>query len=355
MSPGPRKCGCVVKRVAVVGWAEVSPNDECVPASVSRLTVFEYLRLVNTPSSCHPTQSHWPEFVGPLSTAAQDASEISRMLEAERNHGRSQPTYTGPDGQAILTIKANVWEEMRFVTTMVFKTISTEPIVLLLGIYNGFAYAILFLYLDGVFRVFVVNNGLSIISANLTYPTFAAGVSMMFAFVPVQNWLYARDRTRHGHNHPGARCSGFASAIAPLLIRSSPMAAGLSHLGVPIFENMSTKWAAATGFIFLSSPAHSSTSCTSVERGSSRAASVREHSSSLRRTGPCTKTSVAMERTILARCMTLILPQRPLLPRPDERASKSVALESSGYLQSPPKNSDSRNGEKLRAKSIKNS
>ncbi|KAJ5047342.1 uncharacterized protein L3040_003169 [Drepanopeziza brunnea f. sp. 'multigermtubi'] len=125
------------------------------------------------------------------------------------NHGRSQPTYTGPDGQAILTIKANVWEEMRFVTTMVFKTISTEPIVLLLGIYNGFAYAILFLYLDGVFRVFVVNNGLSIISANLTYPTFAAGVSMMFAFVPVQNWLYARDRTRHGHNHPGARCSGF--------------------------------------------------------------------------------------------------------------------------------------------------
>lgn len=37
----------------------------------------------------------------------------------------------------------------------------TEPIVGALGIYNGFAYGILFLYLDGVFDVFVVNNGLS--------------------------------------------------------------------------------------------------------------------------------------------------------------------------------------------------
>jgi hypothetical protein len=62
---------------------------------------------------------------------------------------------------AILSSKLNVLEEMRFVTSMTFKIMFTEPIVLFLGIYNGFAYGILFLYLDGVFDVFVVNNGLS--------------------------------------------------------------------------------------------------------------------------------------------------------------------------------------------------
>jgi MFS family permease len=62
---------------------------------------------------------------------------------------------------AILRSKVNVLKEVRFVATMTFRIMFTEPIVLCLGIYNGFAYGILFLYLDGVFDVFVVNNGLS--------------------------------------------------------------------------------------------------------------------------------------------------------------------------------------------------
>ncbi len=41
--------------------------------------------------------------------------------------------------------------------------------------YNGFAYGLLFLYLDGVFEVFVVNNGLSYIGASLTYLNFCVG------------------------------------------------------------------------------------------------------------------------------------------------------------------------------------
>jgi len=65
------------------------------------------------------------------------------------------------DEKAILTAKVDVLKELRFVATMTFKIMFTEPIVLCLGIYNGFAYGILFLYLDGVFDVFVVNNGLS--------------------------------------------------------------------------------------------------------------------------------------------------------------------------------------------------
>jgi hypothetical protein len=129
---------------------------------------------------------------------------------------------------ALLSSKLNVFEEMRFVTSMTFKIMFTEPIVLFLGIYNGFAYGILFLYLDGVFDVFVVNNGLSYasppsfpfkirrprtqtnephsyIGADLTYLNFVVGVVAMFCFVPVQTWFYARDRKKHGINRPEAR------------------------------------------------------------------------------------------------------------------------------------------------------
>ena len=57
--------------------------------------------------------------------------------------------------------RVNVAREIRFVTTMALRIMFTEPIVAFLAIYNGFAYGLLFLYLDGVFDIFVVNNGLS--------------------------------------------------------------------------------------------------------------------------------------------------------------------------------------------------
>jgi MFS family permease len=66
------------------------------------------------------------------------------------------------DGQAaILGAKIDIWKELRFVTTMTFRILFTEPIIIFLGFYNGFTYGILFLYLDGVFDVFVTNNHLS--------------------------------------------------------------------------------------------------------------------------------------------------------------------------------------------------
>ncbi|KAG0650028.1 putative transporter [Hyphodiscus hymeniophilus] len=211
------------------------------------------------------------------------------------------------DEIAILTSKVNVWKEIRFVATMTFRIMFTEPIVLCLGLYNGFAYGILFLYLDGVFDVFVVNNGLSVIGADLTYLNFVVGVVCMFLFIPVQTWFYTRDRKIHGTNRPEARfitslvtvwlfpitllwfaftsdgktsywspvvagaVLGFAdpllwlsmlnyvtdsypnvagSAIAAFLIPSFLIAAGLAHAGVQMFEKMSTKWAMATiGFV----------------------------------------------------------------------------------------------------------
>jgi hypothetical protein len=44
------------------------------------------------------------------------------------------------------------------------------------------------------------------ISADLTYLNFVVGVLVMFSFVPVQTWFYARDRRNHaGQNRPEAR------------------------------------------------------------------------------------------------------------------------------------------------------
>jgi len=202
----------------------------------------------------------------------------------------------------ILTTKINVLKEIRFVATMTFRIMFTEPIVLFLGIYNGFAYGLLFLYLDGVFDVFVVNNGLSYIGADLTYLNFVVGVLVMFCFVPVQTWFYARDRKIHGINRPEARfltslvfvwgfpislfwfaftddgnysywspvvaggLLGFSdpllwlsmlnyitdsypnvagSAIAAFLIPSFVIAAALAHLGLLLFANLNATWAMA--------------------------------------------------------------------------------------------------------------
>ena len=116
------------------------------------------------------------------------------IAKALKKHELTLP----PSEVAIVEEKVNVFREMRFVTSMAFRIMLTEPIVVFLGIYNGFAYGLLFLYLDGVFDVFVVNNGLSILHADLTYLNFVVAVTLMFCFVPVQTWFYRRDRQRNG-------------------------------------------------------------------------------------------------------------------------------------------------------------
>lgn len=211
---------------------------------------------------------------------------------------------TNPEDIQIMQAKINVVKEMRFIISMAFRILFTEPIVLFLGIYNGWAYGLLFLYLDGVFDVFVLNNNLSYIGADLTYLNFIVGVMVMFAFMPVQTWLYTRDRVRHGgQGRPEARfltslvtiwlfpislfwfaftsnghhsfwspvvaggVLGFAdpllylsmlnyitdsypnvanSAIAAFIIPSFIIAAAFAHIGIVMFDNMSTTWAMAT-------------------------------------------------------------------------------------------------------------
>lgn len=79
---------------------------------------------------------------------------ISRAVKKESTHADEAEVL-------IAESKVDVMKELRFVATMTFRIMLTEPIVLFLGIYNGFAYGLLFLYLDGIFDVFVFNNGLS--------------------------------------------------------------------------------------------------------------------------------------------------------------------------------------------------
>ncbi|KAK8218442.1 major facilitator superfamily domain-containing protein [Phyllosticta capitalensis] len=208
-----------------------------------------------------------------------------------------------PDEVAIAETKVNVFQEIRFVFTMAIRIMALEPIVTFLAVYNGFAYGLLFLYLDGVFDVFVDNNGLSYIGADLTYLNFVVGVSIMFCFLPVQTWFYTRDRERNGgKGRPEARfltslvcvwgfpislfwfaftsdgntsywspiiagaLLGFAdpllylgmlnyiadaypnvaaSAIAAFLIPSFTLAAAFAHLGIIMFDNLGTTWAMA--------------------------------------------------------------------------------------------------------------
>ncbi|KAI4845549.1 vitamin b6 transporter bsu1 [Aureobasidium sp. EXF-8845] len=199
--------------------------------------------------------------------------------------------------------KVNVFQEIRFVLTMALRIMLTEPIVIFLGFYNGFAYGLLFLYLDGVFAVFVDNNGLSYVGASLSYLNFCVGVTVMFAFVPVQTYFFRKDRIKHGKHRPEARfltslvtvwgfpitlfwfaftsngqtsywspivaggVLGFCdpllwlgmlnylgdtysnvagSAVAAFLIPSFLIAAAMCHAGVAMFENMGSTWAFAT-------------------------------------------------------------------------------------------------------------
>lgn len=87
---------------------------------------------------------------------------IARMAEENLfkpgRLARSGRLVTAADIQILQTpIKWGV--EFKFILTNVFNLFQ-EPILVFLSIFNGFTYGILFLYLDGVYDVFVINNHL---------------------------------------------------------------------------------------------------------------------------------------------------------------------------------------------------
>ncbi|KAI5480645.1 MFS multidrug transporter-like protein [Pseudohyphozyma bogoriensis] len=207
------------------------------------------------------------------------------IAKAALHHGGGEKENAVAD--VLATTKVSVWKESVFVLTMALKMMVTEPIVISLGLYNGFAYGLLFLYLDGVFDVFAINNGLSYVGADLTFLNFVVGVVIMFCTLsPLQTFMIKRDRRKRGVIRPEARflVSLFAwtsggnvsywspviagtllgivdpflwaamlnyisdsypnvigSAIAAFLIPSFIIAAACAHLGVLMFDNLSTQ------------------------------------------------------------------------------------------------------------------
>ena len=102
--------------------------------------------------------------------------------------------------------KLSAFKEVAFITTTALRILFTEPIVTFLGIYNGWAYGLVFLFLDGVYPVFVTNNGLDPLAAAETFLNFVPGVSLLFLVMPLQTVLFARDRARReGVGRPEAR------------------------------------------------------------------------------------------------------------------------------------------------------
>lgn len=83
-------------------------------------------------------------------------SRATRDAQAQKS-----PSKSDQQQEDIAETRIAVLKEIRFVTTMCFRILFTEPIVTCLGIFNGYIYGLLFLYLYGVFDVFVVNNHLS--------------------------------------------------------------------------------------------------------------------------------------------------------------------------------------------------
>ncbi|KAH3665753.1 hypothetical protein OGAPHI_003941 [Ogataea philodendri] len=206
----------------------------------------------------------------------------------------------------IVVDKVSALSEIKFICIMALRMMTTEPIVIFLGLFNGFAYGLLFLYLDGIFTVFVYNNNLTAMGAELTYLNFVVSAGLVVFLVPIQTWLFKRDRERNGGiPRPEARfltslvtvwgfpislfwfaftCSGNVnywspimagfllgiadpllwlgmlnyiidsyseaglsnSGIAAFTIPSFSIAAALAHAGIAMFENMSAKWAMAT-------------------------------------------------------------------------------------------------------------
>lgn len=228
--------------------------------------------------------------------------ETLPRLVIAKSLGASNRTAVEKARAKLLARRIDVSREIRFICTMTLRIMLTEPIVTFFGIYNGYAYGLLFLYLDGVFDVFVVNNGLSYIAADLTYLNLVVGAIALFLYMPMQTWLYKRDRLRHsGQGRPEARflsllvcvwlfpislfwfaftsnhvnywspivagaVLGFVNpllylsilnyltdtytnlacaAVAAFLIPSFLLAAVFAHIGIFMFANLSTTWAFA--------------------------------------------------------------------------------------------------------------
>ncbi|EEB07844.1 vitamin B6 transporter bsu1 [Schizosaccharomyces japonicus yFS275] len=202
---------------------------------------------------------------------------------------------------------------VNFVATMGLRMMIREPIIMVLGCYNGFAYGTNYFFLNAIWPVFYDHYKMTFMGANCTYLTNIVSHGLVFFYQPVQDWLYRRDRKRNGdksrpeahfisalftstlfpagmflfaftcmtHHHwivpiIGWCMLGFAnshnwcnmlvylsdaypalsaSAIAAFTFPSFAGATAFTHISLVMFSHMPVKWAVATlAFISLAIP-----------------------------------------------------------------------------------------------------
>ncbi|WBW73789.1 plasma membrane high-affinity import carrier for pyridoxine, pyridoxal, and pyridoxamine Bsu1 [Schizosaccharomyces osmophilus] len=206
-----------------------------------------------------------------------------------------------------------LFQNMKFVNTMGFRMIFTEPIVITMGLYNFYAYGISYFFLAAIWPVFSLDYKMSSMGASCTYLAGLVAYSLLFCFQPIQDWIFRRSKKlNHGMAVPEARftsalfftllfpagmflfaftCSPpfhwmvpivglamssvanshnwlsilnyltdcypiiSASSVAAFTLPSYVGAAVFAHVSIIMFDRMATKWAVATmAFISISIP-----------------------------------------------------------------------------------------------------
>ncbi|EEB08496.1 high-affinity import carrier for pyridoxine [Schizosaccharomyces japonicus yFS275] len=201
-----------------------------------------------------------------------------------------------------LTTKDAV-RNIRFVVTMGFRIMLTEPVVIALGWYNAFAYGVGYFFLNAIWPVFAGVYKMSAMAASCTYLSNIVACLIIYLYQPIQEYIYQLDRKKHGGvGRPEARfksavwisllfpagmflfaftCSGghpwivpiigmcmqaipnshnwlccltyltdaypvvAASAVAAYTLPSYAGATAFAHISIVMFDKLSPKWAVA--------------------------------------------------------------------------------------------------------------
>lgn len=123
--------------------------------------------------------------------------------------------YENARGRIVEGIPKNnlkeVLKKCKFVTTMGFRMMLTEPIILSMGLYNFYAYGISYFFLTAIWPVFYDTYKMSEMGASCTYLSGFVASTLLFLYQPIQDWIFRRDKAKNnGVARPEAR---FTSAL----------------------------------------------------------------------------------------------------------------------------------------------
>ncbi|EPY51278.1 membrane transporter [Schizosaccharomyces cryophilus OY26] len=130
------------------------------------------------------------------------APETLPLIVVERYEARqkNKPVSMIPK----LTFK-HFFKSTYFIFFMALKIFFTEPIVLSLGIYNGFVNGLLYFFLQAIWPVYSDIYKMSDMAASSTYLAAIPACVILLWLEPIQCWLYRRDKRKNRSLRPEAR------------------------------------------------------------------------------------------------------------------------------------------------------